>query len=99
MPPPTRETTSPAEVFVVSDLHVGGEYGDDPRSRGFRINTRIQELTDFMHEVRLRAQRTHLETELVINGDFVDFLAEKGADEKRPWRAFISDEDEAVTAL
>lgn len=89
----------PAEVFIISDLHVGGEYGRDPQARGFRINTRVKELTGFVNDVRLRAKQTHLETELVINGDFVDFLAEKSSDEKQPWRAFISDEAEAVDAL
>ncbi len=78
-------------------MHLGGEYGPTANDRGFRINTHTRELTDFIDEVRLRAQKTKSETELVINGDFVDFLAEKGPDQK--WHAFITDEEEAAAVL
>jgi len=38
-----------AEMFIVSDLHLGGAYGEDGR-RGFRIDTHANELTEFLRE-------------------------------------------------
>jgi hypothetical protein len=96
----------PNELFIISDLHIGGEYPNgldhnaDPElsGRGFRINTHVKDLIDFISEVRDRALRIRGTTELVINGDLVDFLAEKAVGE-HGWRAFIEDEDEAVATL
>jgi UDP-2,3-diacylglucosamine pyrophosphatase LpxH len=88
----------PQDVLIISDLHLGGAYGSSAGDRGFRINTHASELAGFLLEVRDRAVRTRRRTELVINGDFVDFLAEGGANET-DWRAFIADEDEAVARL
>jgi len=115
----------PSEVFVISDLHLGGRYGsgDVPRTnpdcaasfpdevaelakgtrkrqdRGFRINTHADELSAFLDEVAERAKSTGKCFELVINGDFVDFLAEEGPNPKRPWRPFIDDQGEAIETL
>src|SRR2546428_9786325 len=86
------------ELFVVSDLHIGGKYGDTPSERGFRINTHVKELVSFVVEVERRARETKRPTELVINGDFVDFLAEEGP-EPNSWRSFIEDEEEAAETL
>ena len=90
------------EYFVISDLHLGGarppeEAKDDrspatePASRGFRMNTRTNELANFIEWV---AERPSGSAELIINGDFVDFLAEEHAG-KSHWRPFI---DDATTA-
>src|ERR1700728_1263152 len=89
---------APEDVFIISDLHIGGQYGKAPGDRGFRINTHVRELTGFLTEVRERATNRGRRTELVINGDFVDFLAEGGAD-GTDWRAFIESEDEAIARL
>jgi UDP-2,3-diacylglucosamine pyrophosphatase LpxH len=89
---------APEDVFIISDLHIGGQYGKAPGDRGFRINTHVKELTGFLTEVRERATNRRRRTELVINGDFVDFLAEGGAD-GTDWRAFIESEDEAIARL
>jgi UDP-2,3-diacylglucosamine pyrophosphatase LpxH len=89
---------STEELFVISDLHIGGKYGSTTSERGFRINTHVKELTQFVHEIRQRGTTKRKRIELVINGDFVDFLAEEGADNSG-WRAFIDDEEEAVSRL
>ena len=86
------------DVFVISDLHIGGQYAGNGEGRGFRINTHIDVLTNFIDELRLRAQNTERYTELVINGDFVDFLAEETLGDTR-WQAFISDQEEAIEAF
>jgi UDP-2,3-diacylglucosamine pyrophosphatase LpxH len=87
---------SPDELFVISDLHLGGVYGE-PGTRGFRINTHASELVAFLREVRTRAAEQRVSSELVINGDFVDFLAEQ--DDNGSWHAFIEDEPSAVATF
>jgi UDP-2,3-diacylglucosamine pyrophosphatase LpxH len=67
-------------VYVISDLHIGGTYPDpnapNPRrKRGFRMMTRAQELADFIQLIADLPDDPPVE--LVINGDFVDFLAEE----------------------
>ncbi|MEQ9501230.1 MAG: metallophosphoesterase [Deltaproteobacteria bacterium] len=55
-------------IAVISDLHIGGR---DPTSgRGFQMMSRPEVLARFVDELGA--------DELVINGDFVDFLAEEG---------------------
>jgi len=84
------------EVFVISDLHLGGAYGEGG-TRGFRINSHASELVAFLQEIRERAPAERASRELVINGDFVDFLAE--ADDDGSWHAFIEDEPSAVATF
>lgn len=62
------------EVIVISDLHLGGRYPTDGRGRGFRMNTRAQELKAFLDDLTARSPGS---IELVINGDFLDVLAER----------------------
>jgi UDP-2,3-diacylglucosamine pyrophosphatase LpxH len=57
------------EMYVVSDLHLGGV-------PGFQIFGSAKELVAFIDHVR---DRPATRIALVINGDFVDFLAEPGA--------------------
>ena len=86
-------------VYVVSDLHIGGAYASDPAGgRGFRICTRVAELTRFVQAVAARSSPGGARTELVINGDFVDFLAEAWPTEPR-WRPFIEDDGAAAARL
>jgi hypothetical protein len=79
-------------VYVISDLHIGGIYPDhaaphEQRQRGFRMMTRVAELAGFVrHLARLPDDPP---VELVINGDFIDFLAE----EKGSGRAIDADRD------
>jgi UDP-2,3-diacylglucosamine pyrophosphatase LpxH len=58
------------EVHVISDLHLGGE-------RGFQIFGSTAELVAFIDA--LATAEVKKEIALVINGDFVDFLAETPA--------------------
>jgi UDP-2,3-diacylglucosamine pyrophosphatase LpxH len=55
-------------IIVVSDLHVGGN--------SFPMLGRPDYLQDFLEQLAIYVPRRHEELELVINGDFIDFLAE-----------------------
>jgi UDP-2,3-diacylglucosamine pyrophosphatase LpxH len=57
------------QVYVISDLHMGGE-------RGHQIFGQQELLSAFVNHLRTSAEG---ECVLVINGDMVDFLAEPGA--------------------
>jgi len=69
---------SPAgrELFVISDLHLGGvpPKPDGSDRRGFRLCTQTDALAQFILQVAGR--RSSYAIELVINGD-VDFLAQE----------------------
>ena len=86
------------ELFVISDLHIGGEHSGEPGDRGFRINTHVDSLVRFIEEIRARAEVTGCRTELVINGDFIDFLAEEVPGDTHR-RAFIGNQGDAVAAF
>lgn len=82
-------------LYIISDLHLGGE-ADEGGGRGFRICTHEDELAQFVDSL------TALEgpgIELVINGDSVDFLAEKVRDDPPAWEAFHYPESGAVECL
>ena len=64
------------EIYIISDLHIGGAAPQQHEHRGFQIATHTKELATFIHEI---ADRNDAEIELIINGDIVDFLAEKNA--------------------
>jgi UDP-2,3-diacylglucosamine pyrophosphatase LpxH len=88
------------QVYVISDLHLGGEYGDSARSphdRGFRICTHVREAAAFVDSLADFAPAP-VRTELVINGDVVDFLAEDRGD-TATWTSFIADGDEAAATF
>lgn len=87
------------QVFVISDLHVGGVYPDsgDPEDRGFRISTHVPQLTAFVTALADK-QPAEPAIELVINGDFIDFLAE-GDTSSSGWLPFISDPEAATRKL
>ena len=77
-------------TYVISDLHLGGAYGrtEDPNDRGFRLCSQVPALTDWVDELARRpAEGPHVE--LVINGDFVDFLAE-GEGPSPAWTPFCA---------
>lgn len=77
------------EVFIISDLHIGGAIGNHVQQRGFRLCTHTDVLADFINE--LAAYETSVE--LVINGDTVDFLAEE------PFEAFTESQSVACAKL
>lgn len=79
-------------IYVISDLHIGGEYGTT--GRGFRLCTRVQAIVDFIDQ--LIAQIADVgPSELVINGDMLDFLAEED-DVTERWSSFSSVPMEAL---
>lgn len=84
------------QVYIISDLHLGGAAPstDNPDDRGFRINTHVADLAAFVHAL---AQKP-APAELVINGDTVDFLAEKNAAEPF-WTPFTPDPQAAAAKL
>jgi UDP-2,3-diacylglucosamine pyrophosphatase LpxH len=86
------------DVFVISDLHIGGSYSADGngRKRGFRLCTHVDSLTRYVSAIARRSAENR--AELVINGDLVDFLAEEGGAGPR-WTPFVTDEGEACRRL
>lgn len=84
-------------VYVISDLHLGGTYGKTSEGRGFRINTHVNMLAEFVDGLAA-SPADEPNIELVINGDMVDFLAEK---ESGPpfWKPFTFDSDAACAKL
>lgn len=103
-------TDRTTEVFVISDLHVGGRYpaaDAAPGERGFRMCTRVDALTRFVVALADRAGQG-APIELVINGDFIDFLAEEheaqrdgddGEAGPAPFLPFLQDEPAARRTL
>lgn len=93
-------------VYVISDLHIGGDYADgaESGSRGFRICTHVDTLVTFVRSLIRSANPQG--TELVINGDLVDFLAEK-RDVRDPasgevrvgWQPLIDNPSQAAAIL
>ena len=81
-------------VYVISDLHLGGAWPSE-QTRGFRMMTRPEDLARFIRVLAARPSGpSDPEIELVINGDFIDFLAEE---HPRPrWLPFIRDPEVAV---
>ncbi len=61
-------------AYVISDLHLGGEDAT-AGSPGFRMCHQVDLLADFITDVAAGNP-----AELIINGDFVDFLAERDGD-------------------
>lgn len=86
-------------VHVISDLHLGGAPADasavdEGRRRGFRMMTHPASLAAFVASLASKPVGRP-EIELVINGDFVDFLAEEH-DTQPPWVPFLFDRGLAV---
>lgn len=81
-------------AYIISDLHLGGRAaaGGD---RGFQMMTRPDVLAEFVRAVAHERRRP---VELVIAGDFVDFLAEDG-ELPGEWSALIDDPVRAAAVL
>jgi len=84
-------------VYVISDLHLGGVYGQTSKGRGFRINTHVPELAEFVRQLA-GSPPDGPKLELIINGDVVDFLAEREA-VPPDWIPFTADPDSACAKL
>ena len=92
------------ELFVISDLHLGGLRGANPEDRGFCINPHGDKLAAFVKQLGQRAQANRHAVELVINGDLFDFLALESATPVGVavaplWVPFIEDSELALGAL
>src|ERR1700730_7642301 len=81
-------------VFVISDLHLGGE--TETGTRGFRLCTHEDDLAAFIESL---PHLPNIQCELVLNGDTFDFLAEKASDHKPFWTPFRYPEKPAVDCL
>ena len=81
-----------SSVFIVSDLHLGGEAGQDG-GPGFQMCPPSTQTLMASFFARLPAPTSDRDVRLVIAGDIVDFLAE------REFRAFTSDETETREKL
>jgi UDP-2,3-diacylglucosamine pyrophosphatase LpxH len=95
---PGVDTSVKRQVYVISDLHLGGAQDpDNPAGRGFRIFTRTAKLASFLDALAGKPPEGP-RVELVINGDFVDFLAEPDPD-TGSWTALKADPGAAVEVL
>ena len=81
-------------LYVISDLHLGGRVASGS-DRGFQMMTHPDVLADFVRRI---ARERSTATELVINGDFVDFLAEEGQNPGE-WTPLLDDPQHAVTVF
>lgn len=96
--------TFPQQVFVVSDLHLGGRgpYFQNGRPvPDFRMCGVVgqRKLTNFIREIVQKAHRKELPAHLVINGDFIDFLAEEESPGDGNFAAFTENEETAQKKL
>lgn len=78
-------------VYVISDLHLGGRAAS-ATDRGFQMMTHPEVLAAF---VRRLAHERRGPIELVIAGDFVDFLAEE-AEPAGTWTPLVAEQAHAV---
>jgi UDP-2,3-diacylglucosamine pyrophosphatase LpxH len=86
-------------IYVISDLHLGGNYPvpPGPGKRGFRLCTRADAVAQFIDSLTQKFPQEG-PSELVINGDTVDFLAE-GDERPNTWSPFTGDPSRAVAKL
>jgi UDP-2,3-diacylglucosamine pyrophosphatase LpxH len=84
------------QVFIISDLHLGGVYPvpRDSGKRGFRLCTHAEAVAKFVDRLTSDIAQTG-PSEIVLNGDTVDFLAESDGD-AASWSAFTVDPQQAV---
>lgn len=82
-------------VVVISDLHLGGRPDSDV-GNGSQICHAYRQLKDFIDWLAA-SQEIEGHCELVINGDFVDFLAEDGTE--YAVKAWTGDQDEVLAKL
>ena len=69
--------------FVLSDLHIGAGYTNQGGNllEDFRASTAF---VDFLHAIWHESERDKREVELIINGDFFEFLQVPAVDDYDP---------------
>ena len=91
-PIPTRR-----KVFIFSDWHLGGDPDDLTQGRvGAQICRSADQITGFIDWVGAEASTFSGTTEIVINGDMVDFLAPDSVEPATEW---IADQSAAIRRL
>jgi UDP-2,3-diacylglucosamine pyrophosphatase LpxH len=93
----------PRHIFVISDLHLGGEPSSD-RSVGFqmcppRARRRLARFIDWVAKAPAPKNENDPITELVINGDFLDFLAEQPFKPFTPGQAAVDKLHQAISNI
>lgn len=94
----------PQKVFVVSDLHLGGR-GAARLPQGQGVDFRMcsehgqRRLVQLIRRHILPVHTLTCPAHLVINGDFIDFLAEPDVSSATGYAAFTFDESVAVAKL
>lgn len=93
-PKRTKTKSQRTTVFVISDLHLGGDPGERNRA-GFQITPKrnYEQLARFFDWVSARPPKDSHKYHVVINGDITDFLAE------RPFQHFTIDQASACEKL
>lgn len=94
-------TGAQRRVYIVSDLHLGGAQAAGDGERGFQICTQTAALAELIDRLAARNPENGGE-ELVIAGDFVDFLAESdgnGENGEPTWKALREDDVAAERLL
>ena len=88
-------------LFVISDLHLGGRPGDTPATGpAYQFNHSYRELIEFIDWIARNHRTAEREqTELVINGDIVDFLAEDDFGAEPDAKVWNVDQGEAIAKL
>ncbi|KHD05834.1 hypothetical protein PN36_28070 [Candidatus Thiomargarita nelsonii] len=91
------------KIFIISDLHLGGrpdERNDSGQitKPGFQICHAYPQLTAFIDWINKQAKDFNGDTEIVINGDIVDFLADDDFDDSTA-SIWTANETEAISKL
>lgn len=85
----------PSSVYVISDLHLGGDpEADGQHGRGFKMCHQGPLLAEFIRAIAAK-DPTRERSELVINGDFIDFLAERPVETPDRWAPFHENPEHA----
>jgi UDP-2,3-diacylglucosamine pyrophosphatase LpxH len=73
--------------FVLSDLHIGAGHA---REGGNQLEdfTADEELVNFLHEIQGKSKTERCEIELIINGDFFEFLQVPAVDQYDPGSSY-----------
>ncbi|MEN8221603.1 MAG: metallophosphoesterase, partial [Pseudomonadota bacterium] len=93
------------KIFIISDLHLGGrpDERDDLgqiTKPGFQICHAYPQLTAFIDWINKQAKDFNGDTEIIINGDIVDFLADDDFDDPTiNATIWTANETEAISKL
>ncbi len=82
-----KPTVGVKRKFILSDLHLGAGYGG-PGGNPLEDFLVDQALVNFLHEVRTRSVDSQCEIELIINGDFFEFLQVPAVEDYTPGQSY-----------